>query len=105
MALLQGVVPDKEVEIVEDNLIAELSRLDTLVSMRFHSLIVALKAGVKCAVINYDPKVQILAEKFALPLVEFTDSSDKILQKIKNSAAASSMQDSYPWENLLKFVR
>lgn len=105
VALLQGVVPDKEVEIVEDNLIVELSRLDTLVSMRFHSLIVALKAGVKCAVINYDPKVQILAENFSLPLIEFTDSSYDILQKIKNSAAASGVQDSYPWENLLKFVR
>lgn len=75
-------------EIVEENLIEELSRLETLVSMRFHALIVALKAGVKCAVINYDPKVKTLAEKYSLPLIEFTDSADVIAQKIKKARTA-----------------
>lgn len=75
-------------EIVEENLIEELSRLETLVSMRFHALIVALKAGVKCAVINYDPKVKTLAEKYSLPLIEFTDSADVIAEKIKKARTA-----------------
>lgn len=75
-------------EILEENLIEELSRVETLVSMRFHALIVALKAGVKCAVINYDPKVKILAEKYSLPLIEFSDSADVIAGKIKNAKTA-----------------
>lgn len=75
-------------EIVEENLIEELSRVEILVSMRFHALIVALKAGVKCAVINYDPKVKSLAEKFSLPLIEFTDSADVIAEKIKKARTA-----------------
>ncbi len=91
-------------ELVEDNLIEELSRVEVLVSMRFHALIVALKAGVKCAVINYDPKVQTLAETYGLPLIEFTDSPDVIAQKLRNAAAADIQKNSYPWENLLKFV-
>lgn len=91
-------------ELVEDNLTKELSRVEVLVSMRFHALIVALKAGVKCAVINYDPKVQTLAETYGLPLIEFTDSPDVIAQKLRNAAAADIQKISYPWENLLKFV-
>ena len=75
-------------ELVEDNLIEELSRVEVLVSMRFHSLIVALKAGVKCAVINYDPKVQTLAETYGVPLIEFTDSADVIAEKIKKARTA-----------------
>lgn len=75
-------------EVVEENLIEELSRVETLVSMRFHALIVALKAGVKCAVINYDPKVQTLAETYGLPLIEFTDSVDVIAEKIKKARTA-----------------
>ncbi|MCM1010351.1 MAG: polysaccharide pyruvyl transferase CsaB [Fusobacterium sp.] len=75
-------------EIVEEKLIEELSRVEILVSMRFHALIVALKAGVKCAVINYDPKVKTLAEKYSLPLIEFTDSTDVIAEKIKKARTA-----------------
>lgn len=75
-------------EIVEKNLIEELSRVEILVSMRFHALIVALKAGVKCAVINYDPKVKTLAEKYSLPLIEFSDNTDVIAEKIKKARTA-----------------
>ncbi len=72
-------------EVVENNLITELSSVETLISMRFHALIVALKAGVKCVAINYDPKVKTLAEKYSLPLIEFTDSTDVIAEKIKKA--------------------
>lgn len=75
-------------EIIEENLIEELGRPEILISMRFHALIVALKAGVKCAVINYDPKVKTLAEKYSLPLIEFTDSADVIAEKIKKARTA-----------------
>lgn len=92
-------------EIIEDNIIEELSRVETLVSMRFHSLIVALRAGVKCAVINYDPKVKTLAEKYSLPLIEFSDSADEIREKLSRSCDSSVRRMYFPWENILKFVR
>lgn len=87
-AVVKELDPQKEVEVVQDNLIEELSGVETLLSMRFHSLVVALKAGVKCAVINYDPKVQTLSEKYSLPLVELTDSTQTIQEKIKNARTA-----------------
>lgn len=92
-------------EIVENNLIDELGRVEALVSMRFHALIVALKAGVKCAVINYDPKVQALAEKYSLPLIELNDSAQTIKAKLDNSAAVSPCEYDFPWEKFLEFVR
>lgn len=92
-------------EIIEENLIEELSRVETLVSMRFHALIVALKAGVKCAVINYDPKVQALAEKYSLPLIELNDSAQDIKEKLENSVSVSLCEYDFPWENFLEFVR
>ncbi len=91
-------------KIIEENLIEELSRVEILVSMRFHSLIAALKAGVKCAVINYDPKVKTLAENYSLPLIEFTDSADVIKQKINNAASAQLPEQTFPWEKILKFI-
>lgn len=102
--LLQNLAPAKKVDIIRENLVEELCGVKTLVSMRFHALIVALRAGVKCAVINYDPKVQILAEKYSLPLVEISDNSTAIAEKIKNSASAKIEKADFPWEKVLKFV-
>lgn len=92
-------------KIIEDNLIEELGRVEILVSMRFHALIVALKAGVKCAVINYDPKVKTLAETYGLPLIEFTDTENEIRQKISSAASAQLQEQNYPWESILNLVR
>ncbi len=92
-------------QLLEENLIEALGCLETLVSMRFHSLLVALKSGVKCVAINYDPKVQTLAEKYSLPLIEFTDSHEEIRSKINNAVVAQVQSEDFPWENILKFVR
>lgn len=47
----------------------ELSKLEYLIGMRFHSLIVGIKSGVKVLGINYDPKIQRLAEEYHFPIV------------------------------------
>ena len=55
-------------------LIEELSNLEYLISMRFHSDIIGIKAGVKTLAINYDPKIKALAEEYHLPLINFGDN-------------------------------
>ena len=40
-----------------------------MIAMRFHAVIAALKAGVKTAGINYDIKVEKLAEEASIPLI------------------------------------
>jgi len=75
-------------DVVEEKIIQEISKCETLVAMRFHALLVALKAGVKCVAINYDPKVQTLAEKYSIPLIEFDDDVETMRAKINEARSA-----------------
>ena len=95
----------KSVEIVEEKIVTEISKLDTLIGMRFHSLVVGLKTGVKCCAINYDPKVQILAEKYAIPIIELDDSLSKMDYCFKCSTAKNVAEEEFPWGDILKFCQ
>ena len=46
-----------------------IAQLECMIAMRFHAVIAALKAGVKTAGINYDIKVEKLAEEASIPLI------------------------------------
>jgi len=48
-----------------------LSSLDMVVGMRFHALLMALKGGVPCFGLAYDPKVLYLMQKFEQPCLRF----------------------------------
>ncbi len=89
-----------DAQVVEDNLIEELGKVETLVSMRFHALVVALKSGVKCVGVNYDPKVSALCEKYSLPLIEFNDTVEVIQNKIKNAKSVELKNENFPWDKL-----
>ncbi len=92
-------------QLIEENITEELGQLETLVAMRFHALIIALKAGVKCVAINYDPKVQTLAEKYSLPIINLNDSKEKILSAIKSAKTAQINESDFPWDEILNFAR
>ena len=55
--------------------IKELSQLEYLIGMRFHSLLVASKARVKVLGINYDIKVYNLSKNIGFPLIEINSNS------------------------------
>ena len=48
-----------------------MSRLDLLVGMRLHSLILALKSGVPVVGLSYDPKVRSVLREFNQPMIDF----------------------------------
>lgn len=75
--MLKSINPEVCTEVVEDNLIDRISSLDYLVGMRFHALLVALKAGVKCTAISYDIKVEKLANKAKIPILQMNDYSNQ----------------------------
>ncbi len=54
-----------------DKIIEDLASLDTLIAMRFHACLIAVKAGVKLLPINYDIKVEQLAREFNLNCLNF----------------------------------
>ena len=48
--------------------------------MRYHSILIALKSGVKTCAINYDIKVDKIASEFGIPKISM--SADENFEKI-----------------------
>lgn len=74
--MLKTINPKIKTEIIDDNIIYNIFELEYLIGMRFHALIIALKAGIKCIGINYDIKVENLAKSSKIPLISMDASED-----------------------------
>lgn len=57
-----------------DEIIEHIQNLEYLIAMRFHANVVGIKSGVKTLAINYDPKVEKLAEEFNIPTVDLNQT-------------------------------
>jgi polysaccharide pyruvyl transferase CsaB len=57
--------------------ISLLSRLDLVVGMRFHALLMALKSGVAGIGLAYDPKVSYLMKNFEQPCLNLAKGQDQ----------------------------
>ena len=73
-----------------------------MLAMRFHALVVALKAGVKSVAINYDVKVEKLADEAGLPIISMNASEDfdSIFNNMKhlNEHKLSEFADSHKFD-------
>lgn len=56
--------------------IAKISNLEYMIGMRFHAIVTSLKLGVKSIGINYDIKVEKLANEAGIPLISMEASED-----------------------------
>lgn len=85
-AIVKSFNPDICTEIVEDDIVNRLSRLEYLIGMRFHAVLVALKCGVKTCAINYDVKVEKIATDAKIPLISMDahENLEEIYQKMQN---------------------
>ena len=54
--------------------IKTITSLEYLIAMRFHANVIGVKAGIKTLAINYDPKVEKLAEEYNLPMINLDDA-------------------------------
>lgn len=74
---LNVIAPDMEVEVLSnlssEELTASISELEYMIGMRFHAILVALKTGTKSLAINYDIKVEKLANEADIPLIELNN--------------------------------
>ena len=70
--MLKTIDPQIQTEIIhslsKNDIIIKISRLEYMIAMRFHAVLVAIKTGVKTLAINYDAKVAKLAYEAFLPL-------------------------------------
>lgn len=57
-------------ELSDEDIIKNLAHAKYVLAMRFHAIIIALLAGAKTLAINYDIKVEKLANEFNLPILD-----------------------------------
>lgn len=84
--VLKTLNPEIKTEIVTDDIVNRISKLSYLVAMRFHAILVALKCGIKTCAINYDVKVEKLADEASIPLISMDahENFEEIYQKLEN---------------------
>lgn len=55
-------------------------------AMRFHALLLGIKAGTPCIGISYDPKVRVLCQEVNLPFIELSELNASALDECFNDA-------------------
>ena len=109
-SMLKSMKPDINTEIIEDNIIENISTLEYLFAMRFHAILVALKYGVKTCAINYDIKVEKIANDAKIPLIsmEANENFEEIFEKIEQLNSDKIKQfansKSFDWVKLDEFL-
>lgn len=84
--ILKTLNPEIKTELVTDNIVNRISKLSYLIAMRFHAILVALKCGIKTCAINYDVKVEKLANEANIPLISMDahENFETIYKKLEN---------------------
>lgn len=88
--MLKMLSPKIKVSIIrnlaQNDVIIKISRLEYMIAMRFHAVLVALKTGTKTLAINYDAKVAKLAYEAFLPILNITpdDNFSEAFEKLQN---------------------
>lgn len=109
-SVLHAFNPDLKTEIVTDNIIEKVSRLEYLIAMRFHAVLVALKCGVKTCAINYDIKVEKLANEASIPLISMDakENLEEVYSKMtnlsKNDLLRFAETKTFNWEKFDKLL-
>lgn len=107
-SILHAFNPDLKTEIVTDNIIEKISGLEYLIAMRFHAVLVALKCGVKTCAINYDIKVEKLAQEASIPLISMNaqENLEEVYLKMSNLNKCDLLRfaetKKFNWENFDK---
>lgn len=114
MRILNSLNPNIETEVVSvfsvEEIINKFSRLDYLIAMRFHALVVALKMGVKSIAINYDTKVEKLALEAGVPILSMSaiEDLDVLFTEMKllnqNSLITFANSNKFDWSRFTKIL-
>lgn len=111
--ILKALNPDIDTEVIPakplKDTIERLSKLEYLVAMRFHAILVALMAGVKTCAINYDIKVAKIADEANIPVISMDANENfaEIFQELENlnsnKLLSFAKTKSFDWTNFEKF--
>ena len=97
--MLKNTNPNIKTEIITENIIENITDLEYLFGMRFHALLIAVKAGVKSCAINYDIKVENFAKEYNLPVISLSDNNnfEKIFIELENSRQSQNVLKTIDW--------
>lgn len=82
--------PLADVRIVQNDslsqLVNEIQSCEILFAMRFHAILLALKSKVTTVALNYDIKVQTLAQEVNIPVVDLNDNKklESVFEELEN---------------------
>lgn len=95
--------------LTNNEIIEKISKVQYLISMRFHAIIVGLLSEVKILAINYDIKVEKLAKEFDLPLIdlkkEFGDKFSLLKNQNTQTATAKVLNMNFDWSGFENAVK
>lgn len=105
--------PDSEVclysNLTDNEIIQNLSKAKYLIAMRFHAIIIGLLAEVKTLAINYDIKVEKIANEFSLPLIdlqtEFKDEFTSLKTQDTTETQAIVSLKNFNWTNFEETIK
>lgn len=89
-ALLQSVNPNIRTNIISGKspkeVIKLMANLEYMIAMRFHAILIALKYGIKTLAINYDYKVETIANEAMIPALSMLATEDYgyMFNRLKN---------------------
>lgn len=111
---LKLVNPDINAKILYNvsysEIINAISKLEYLIAMRFHALVIGLKYGVKSLGINYDQKVEKLALEAGIPVIsldntgDFEDKFEQLLTENQTALKNFAHTKYFNWDKITEIV-
>ncbi len=85
---LLSINPNIKISLIEntsnEKIINDISQMESLIAMRYHACLIAIKAGIKLLPINYDIKVETLAREFNLDYIDMQSDFEKTFDDFVN---------------------
>ena len=113
--MIKTINPKVSTEVVHsisnNDMIIMISKLEYMIALRFHAVLVAIKTGVKTLAINYDAKVEKLAYEAFLPLLtisieqDFETPFERLLSLNSQDLLEFSKTQTFEWKYFDKFLQ
>ncbi len=95
-----------------NNTLENFSKLEYLIAMRYHAVLLGLKYGLKTMALSYDPKVASIAKEFELQTIdvskkteEFNDKFGNLIRYQERGYIAQKRQVKFDWQIFDNFMK
>lgn len=114
-SLLLSVNPNLKTTVISnktsDEIIKMFSNLDFLIAMRYHAILIGLKYGVRTLAINYDYKIESIANEAGIPYLSMlvTENYGYMFNMLKNLDRRKILEyinsKHFNWDKIEQFIK